>query len=107
MIANHSQFIEALNEKKKVRVRFYSPADSGVVDRVCAPMDYGPGNAASADGLHRYWLWDCAGTAGVADRGLLPEQVVELQVLGETFDPADFGDHAWPWAIARDWGSQS
>jgi hypothetical protein len=33
--------------------------------------------------------------------------VVELQVLGETFDPADFGDHAWPWAIARDWGSQS
>jgi len=106
MIANHPQFIEALNEKKKVRVRFYSPADSGVVDRVCAPMDYGPGKAA-ADGLHRYWLWDGAGNGGAAALGLEPEQVVELKVLGEPFDPAAFGDHAWPWAVARDWGSRS
>lgn len=107
MIANHSQFIDALKEARKVRVRFYSPADSGVVDRVCAPMDYGPGKDASADGLHRYWLWDGAGTAGAAVRGLLPEQVVELQVLGETFDPAEFGDQAWPWAVARAGGSRS
>jgi hypothetical protein len=43
MIPNHKEFIEAINEKKKVRVRFYSQADSGLLDRVCAPMDYGPG----------------------------------------------------------------
>jgi hypothetical protein len=66
MIANHSQFIDALKEERKVRVRFYSPADSGVVDCVCAPMDYGPGKDASADGLHRYWLWDRAGRRGRA-----------------------------------------
>jgi hypothetical protein len=53
MIPNHPLFIAALHEKKKVRVRFYSEADSGVLDRVCAPMDYGPGNELR-DGLNRY-----------------------------------------------------
>jgi hypothetical protein len=55
MPANHPRFIEAINEKRKVCVRFYSKADSGVLDRVCAPMDYGPGGEIQ-DGLNRYWL---------------------------------------------------
>ena len=53
MIPNHPQFIEAINVKKKVRLRYYSIADSGVVDRVCAPMDYGPGTVHQ-DGLNRH-----------------------------------------------------
>lgn len=55
MIPNHSQFIEAINEKKKVRLRYYSQADSGAIDRVCAPLDYGPGTGFT-DKLNRYWL---------------------------------------------------
>ena len=46
------RFLEALNEKKKIRVRLYSVADNGVVDRVCAPMSYGLG-VANQDGLNR------------------------------------------------------
>jgi hypothetical protein len=52
MIPNHPRFIEAISEKKKVSVRFYSQADSGVLDRVCAPLDYGPGGEIQ-DGLNR------------------------------------------------------
>lgn len=103
MIPNHQQFIEALLGKKKVSVRFYSAADSGVVDRVCAPMDYGPGSG-SPDGLHRYWLWDYSSNTGTHPLGLLPQQIVDLQVLGLVFEPADFVDNAWPWAIPREWG---
>ena len=40
MIPNHKQFIEAIGEKKKVSMRFYSKADSGIIDLVCAPLDY-------------------------------------------------------------------
>jgi hypothetical protein len=105
MIPNHPRFIEAINEKKKVSVRFYSQADSGVLDRVCAPMDYGPGGG-SLDGLNRYWLWDYASNTGSPTLGLVPQQIVDLQVLGEGFNPADFGDRPWPWAIPREWGSQ-
>ena len=106
MIPNRKQFIEAINEKKKVSVRFYSKADSGVLDRVCAPMDYGPGGGIQ-DGLNRYWLWDHTDNTGTHTLGLLPQQIVDLQVLGEVFDPAAFGVRPWPWSIPRDWGSPS
>jgi len=43
MIPNHKQFIEAIKDRNKVCLRFYSIADTGVRDLVCAPLDYGPG----------------------------------------------------------------
>jgi hypothetical protein len=106
MIPNHAQFIAAVTEHKKVWLRFYSTADSGLLDRVCAPMDYGPGGGIP-DGLNRYWLWDYSSNTGTHTLGLLPQQIVDLQVLGEVFNPADFGDRPWPWAIPREWGSQA
>ena len=39
MIPNHERFLESIHEKRKVRVRLYSVADNGVVDRVCAPAE--------------------------------------------------------------------
>jgi len=88
MIANHTQFTAAIQDKKKVCVRFYSKPDSGVLDRVCAPMEYGPGE--NSDGLNRYWLWDYANETGSRTIGLVPQQIVDLQVLGEVFDPLEF-----------------
>jgi len=90
MIPNHTQFLEGLKEKRKVRVKFYSKADSGVLDRVCAPLDYGPG-IEPKDGLNRYWLWDYATDTGDYTLGLVPQQIADLQLLGEVFDPAEFG----------------
>jgi hypothetical protein len=87
MIPNHDQFLTAITERKQVCVRFYSQADSGVLDRVCAPMDYGFGNYA--DGLNRYWIWDYE-NPGSRRLGLLPQQILDLQVLGELFDPQEF-----------------
>jgi hypothetical protein len=106
MIPNHTQFIEAIHAKTKVCVRFYSKADSGLLDRVCAPMDYGPGGEFQ-DGLSRYWFWDYASNAGAHTLGLLPQQVVDLRVLGEVFDPAQLDVRPPQWSIPRDWDSQS
>ena len=89
MIPKHAQFIGAIKEGKKVSLRFYSQADSGVLDRICAPMSYGPGGETH-DGLNRYWFWDYANNTGAHTLGLVPKQIVELQVLGELFDPAVF-----------------
>ena len=104
MIPNHPRFIEAINEKNKVWVKFYSTADSGALDHVCAPLDYGPGSEL-LDGLHRYWLWDYTGTPESHTLSLGPQQIVELQVLGETFDPTEFDVSPFPWAIPRNWAS--
>jgi len=89
MIPNHKQFIEAITEKKKVCLRFYSKADTGVIDLVCAPMSYGPGLNA-ADDVNRYWFWDYSSNTGSPALGLLPGQVLDLRILGQVFDPADF-----------------
>ncbi len=105
MIPNHPQFIEAIAERKKVKAKYYSKADSGVIERICAPIDYGPG-AGPSDGLNRYWLWDYAAPAGARTLGLSPQEIVEVRVLGEEFPPGDIEAEPWPWGIPRPWGRQ-
>jgi hypothetical protein len=69
-------------------------------------MDYGPG-VANQDGLNRYWLWDDSRNPGSQTAGLLPQEILDLQMLGETFDPAQFNPRPAQWFTPRDWGSQS
>jgi hypothetical protein len=102
MIANHPLFLESIQEMKRVRVRFFSLADGGVLDRVCAPLDYGPGNEPG-DGLHRYWLWDYQQSGNSHFVGLLPQQILDLKAVGEEFDPSEFGAPVWSWALPRSW----
>ena len=106
MIPNHKQFIEAIHAKRKVNVRFYSKADSGVVDLVCAPMDYGAVGEVP-DGVNRYLLWDYSSNNGSHRLIFLPDQILNLSVLGTVFDPAEFGVPPPVWAIPRSWGSPS
>ena len=100
MIANHAEFILAVHEKKKVWIKYYSKADSGVLEQVCAPLEYGPGSIVS-DGLNRYWLWDYASDTGAHTLSLLPQQIVELKILGEVFDPAQFTSEPLPLAASK------
>jgi hypothetical protein len=102
MIPNHEQFIKAIGEKTKVAVRFYSLADSQVIDLVCAPMDYGP-EAGNADGVNRYLLWDYSSNNGTHTLSLLPEQVLDLRALGEVFDSDQIDVRPAHWFIARNW----
>jgi len=106
MIPNHKQFIEAIGEKKRVNLRFYSKADSGIIDLVCAPMDYGPA-AEFQDGVNRYQLWDYTSNNGSHRLVFLPEQILSLSVLGTLFDPAEFGAPPPTWSIPRDWSAPS
>jgi len=103
MITRHQQFIEAIQSKRKVWLQHFSAADSAVIDLVCAPMDYGPA-MVRPDGVNRYRLWDYTSNNGSNLLALLPEQILELSVLGETFDPSDFGEPPARWSIPRDWG---
>ncbi len=92
MIPNHAQFLAALADRKKVSVRFYSKADNGVLDHICAPMSYGPSTETN-DGLNRYHLWDYASITDKHTLELLPQQIVEFSVLGKEFDISDFTSH--------------
>jgi hypothetical protein len=104
MIPNHTQFLDAIRDKKLIRVVFYSQPDAGKVDRECIPLDYGP-EPATTDPLNRYWIWDHASTAGGNPLGLLSDQIVSVQVLGKDFDPEKLSFCARPWRVPRVWGT--
>jgi len=102
MISNHAQFLDAIREKKRIRIVFYSLPDAGTIDRECAPLDYGP-PPGTADELNRYWVWDYANTTAANPLGLLPDQIVTVNVLGKDFDPAGIPAQAHAWFVQRDW----
>lgn len=102
-IPNHKDFIEAIQGKKKVSVRFYSIPDSGVIDLVCAPLDYGP-SSGTPDGVNRYLFWDYSNNNGSHNLDLLPGQIMALRVLGLEFDPGQFCASPRTWSVPREWG---
>jgi hypothetical protein len=105
MIANHSQFLAALHEKKLVEIKFYSQADAGTVDRECMPLDYGPDSEAK-DALNRYWIWDPAAPAGKNLVGVLPAQITSMRVLGVSFEPEKLSLGSRSWSVPRAWGAR-
>jgi hypothetical protein len=102
MIPNHKQFIEAIHARNQVCIRFYSRADSGLTDLVCAPLDYGAVDEVH-DGVNRYQFWDYSSNNGSHTLVLGPEQIQDLRVLGTAFDPAEFGVQPQGWKIPREW----
>lgn len=88
MIPNHARFLDAIRDKLKVSIRFYSLADCGTLDRVCAPIEYGQG-AGFEDGMNRYWFWDYESSGESHTIALVPGQILDLRVLGEVFNPAE------------------
>jgi hypothetical protein len=105
----NDKFIQAIRDKRKVRVTFYSKEDGGLLTRKCAPMDYGPSRHAKQQN-DRFHLWDYESDTERHSLQLNPEQISKLEVLDEIFDPSEF--ITWdttenPWFIPRDWGQYS
>lgn len=100
------KFINAIRCRNKVKLTFYSKEDAGVLTRTCAPMDYGPSRLAfnKAD---RYHLWDYDSDKQQHILSLLPEQIVSMETLQETFSPSEFITWNTDWLIGRDWGDYS
>ena len=100
------EFIRAIRSRLKVQVTFFSRDDQSLVTRKCAPMDYGPSRRTRAQD-DRYHLWDYESDTGQHTLSLNPEQIKQIVVLDEWFEPAEF--ITWPtnWFVERDWGKYS
>ncbi|MDP2210187.1 MAG: hypothetical protein Q8J63_00415 [Candidatus Aquicultor sp.] len=105
----HKDFINAIQEKRKVALHFFSKEDGSVLKRTCAPLDYGPSRRAREKN-DRYHFWDYDSDTRVHVLSLNPEQVKSIMVLDEVFDPKEF--ITWdvrksPWFFERNWGEYS
>ncbi len=103
----HEDFVECMLSKTCVRLEFYSKKDNGaLVERVCAPLDFGPDLRAN-DQQSKYYFFDL--DAGHPFKKP-PEEILSLTPLDRSFEPASFvrWDLALhPWMLSRDWGSYS
>lgn len=100
------QFVSAINDKKKVRVTFYSKKDQKSVTRTCAPMDIGP-HSSFPDRGDYFHVWDYDGASGPHPAPLKRDQIIDLETLSENFEPGDFVTWTPDWTVPRDWGVYS
>ncbi len=100
----HEIFIKAIHEKKRVRVKVNSE-EKGIIVRECIPFDFGPSRRYK-DGNNRYHFWDLDSPDGSHNLSILPNQLIEIEILDESFIPKDY--ITWPapydWFVKRDWG---
>jgi hypothetical protein len=102
MIPNHDRFIEAIHGRLLASVRYYSRTDGSVVERILAPVDYGP-RVEYVDGLSRFRFWDLGEDVAPHAVSLLPQEIVDLHLLGRVFDPARVTERPAQWSVPRKW----
>ncbi len=91
------EFVDAIRDKKRVKVIFYSQEEKRFLVRVCAPIDYGmdAGVSATSNGAERLNFWDYEGkkegqnAQAAHTLSLRADQVRSMNVLDEFFDPSE------------------
>ena len=90
----------------KIKEGLYSKEDKEVIIRICAPMDYGP-SRRTIDKSDRFHMWDYESDTEQHTLSLKPEQISNIEVLEETFEPSEFVTWQTNWIVPRDWGQYS
>jgi hypothetical protein len=109
MHAHHQVFLDAIGARRRLSVKFVDPKTGKEMERVVAPLDFGP-LRGPGDGADRYQFWDLQRTHKPFNLALLPDAILEMVALDETFDPAQIITWAFKpgaWRIPRDWGTFS
>jgi hypothetical protein len=102
----HDIFVKAIHSQRKLQLVFFSKEDGRDLIRTCAPMDYGPSRRAR-DKSDRYHFWDYDSDTQRHTLSLLPKQVISIEMLPDTFNPAEFitwNTATSRWFVPRDWG---
>ena len=105
MHRDHVIFVEAIRDKRKVKVTFFSDEDGCIQVKLSAPIDFEQHHIEEESG--RYYFWDFEKGANGAPLILGHDQIVSIRLHKETFSPAEFV--TWdleelPWFLERDWG---
>ena len=97
--------ILSIHKKKKVNITFNSH-EKGNITRQCIPFDIGPSRRFK-DGENRYHFYDLDSPNGSHNLSILPRQLINIELLSEGFNPADYVTWQTNWYIKRDWGVYS
>jgi hypothetical protein len=109
MHKDHDNFVDAIDKKRRIRLIF-SDNNKHLQAKTVVPLDYSPGNRET-DKSDFYHFWDFEVGANGTPLILLPEQIQDMDVDKDTFDPTEFvdalGGEQRQWRhffIKRNWG---
>ena len=85
MHRNHDIFVQAIEDKKKIRLTFFSDADGNSQVKVFGPLFCAPPHVGHEP--DRYYLWDFESTNVFS---LLPNKIVSMEPTEETFNSGNF-----------------
>ena len=103
---NKELFLEAINNKKIISLTFNSE-EKWTITRKCIPFDFWPWRRKIDVNPDRYHLYDLDSPEWKHNLSVLPERVIKIEILDETFHPWDYINWKTNWFVKRDWGIYS
>jgi len=88
MHSDHDIFVQAMRDKRKVKLTFSSKEHGGRADKLCGPVFYSA--SAGGDDSGCYYLWDFESSSGNHFLVLPPSQIVGIELAEEHFDLIEF-----------------
>lgn len=92
--------------RKIILLLTFNAKEKGPVTRKCVPFDFGP-SARAKDKINRYHFYDLDSPDGHHNLSIREEQIIDMKLTIEHFDPADYVKWTPKWFIERDWGKFS
>ncbi|MFH1457084.1 MAG: hypothetical protein ABIF17_03135 [Patescibacteria group bacterium] len=103
---NYDIFISAIHNRKMVKVQINSK-EKGFIERICVPFDFGPSRRNLEINPERYHFYDLNSPEGEHNLSIIPEQLLNIEMLEDNFEPAEYITWTPNWFISRDWGIYS
>lgn len=89
MHRDHDIFVQAIKDKRKVRLTYFSNTDSSFQIRLCAPLYYSPSHI-EGDDSDCYYFWNFESGGGKPFFYLAPSLTVDMELTEEAFDLSEF-----------------
>jgi len=84
----HSIFVQAIRDKRKVKLTFLDREDGDKTEKLCGPIFYSASVTGKDSGC--YYLWDFETSTSNHFLGLSPPQIVSMELTEEPFDLVEF-----------------
>jgi len=93
----------AIDKRLLVKLTFMAK-EKGVITRKCIPFDIGPSNKSGADkSIIYFYFYDLGSPDGNHTLGVLPINIINLEMTVEHFIPGDYVKWTPQWTYKRNW----
>ncbi len=88
MLVHHDVFTQAVENRKKVILTYFSGQQFLYLTRLCVPVQFSSSGMENSSKC--YYFWDSEADVGERLLALKPSQITYMELSDEIFDPADY-----------------